>query len=1109
MGLEVRAFGPMEVVRGGAGVRIGSRQQQRLLAMLLLRQGGVVSGSALAELLWPDDPSASVANRLRIQVHRLRRLLGDRDAVQLRRPGYALVLPRAAVDLYQFEELAQRGRAALVSGDRPAAARWFRQAVELHRGPAFQGLDDVVELAIESRRLDELRLAVIEDRITAELALGAPTELVSELDALVASYPLRERFRAQLMTALYRVGRKADALASYRAGRRLLVEELGMEPSEECQALERAILADDPALSGAPAGPPAPGAGPAPPRQLPPDLPAFTGRERQLRALDEQLRPPGTAVISAVEGMAGVGKTALALRWAHRAAEWFPDGQLYVDLRGYAPGAPLRPQQVLERFLRSLGVPDGRIPADPEEAAAAYRSLLAGRRVLVLLDNAADPEQVRPLLPGGDGCVALVTSRSRLAGLVARDGAVGLALGVLPDREATALLVRVLGAGPVAAEPAAASELVRLCAGLPLALRIAAANLASRPALTVAGYLAQLRGADRLAALAVAGDEPAAVRAAFDLSYRRLAGPARRAFRRIGLVPGPEVTAAAVAALAGTDPVDGGRQLATLAAAHLVEEQHPPDRYRCHDLLRAYARELVQTEEPAGEAEIARNRLHRYYRAGAEAADRLAYPQQLRPEPAHPEPAHPEPASPDAGVPPAGFADAAAARRWLDAEWPQLVAVVQLAATNREPVAWQLGVALRGYIMQRVYAADGEAVVECAGSAAAAAGPPEAYGLLLLCLAGLRFRQGRGQQAIDHLAGALAAFRAGGWAEGEGAVLSNLGAVNLQLGRPHDAIRCYTEARALFRAIRSGPEPPAPVTNLGMALVDLGRLREAADHAQRTAAALTDAGLAEPGLLSTAILGLVHRLRGEFGPALRCYAHCLSRYREFGDPAGESTALRGLAEVHCDTGGSVAALELAGAALRLAREIGHDLEEAEALPVLARIHHQRGDLPAADRDSGRALALARRIGNRVLTADSLLGRALVHRSAGAYPPAFGCLDEALRIARAGALRLVEGRTLTTSAVIALAAGDLERAVDDGERALAIHRETGHRPGEAATHALLGQARHRGGAGPAARDHDRHARRLLAGMGVQLGPAGPSGAGEVGSLPDPGGRLVTG
>jgi tetratricopeptide (TPR) repeat protein len=323
-------------------------------------------------------------------------------------------------------------------------------------------------------------------------------------------------------------------------------------------------------------------------------------------------------------------------------------------------------------------------------------------------------------------------------------------------------------------------------------------------------------------------------------------------------------------------------------------------------------------------------------------------------------------------------------------------------------------------------------------------------------------------------------------AEGEGAVLSNLATVHLHLGQPREALRCYTDARALYRRQGSGAEPPSIAVNLGLTLVDLGRLREAATQVRRFVTSVADPGQESYGGHGLAILGIVHRLLGEFGPALRWTCRALSRYREIRDPSGEAIALRGLAEIHCDTGQPATALELSRASLQLARDIGHDVEEAETLLVLAQIHQQRSDPRAADRDSRQALALARRMSNSRLVAETLLCRVLVHHAAGEDRAAATCLQEALTIARAGSLRLLEGRALTAAATTALADGDLIRAARDGEQALAIHRATGHRPGAAVTHALLGRASHLAGDAAAAAE-DRRGRALTARMGLPYDP----------------------
>jgi tetratricopeptide (TPR) repeat protein len=813
------------------------------------------------------------------------------------------------------------------------------------------------------------------------------------------------------------------------------------------------------------------------PRQLPADVPAFTGRARELRKLDGHLRSggsggPATGVIRVLEGTAGVGKTALAVRWAHRAADRFPDGQLYVDLRGYATGPPLAPIQALSGFLRALGLSPEQVPSDLDEAAAAYRSRLADRRVLVLLDNAASAEQVRPLLPGGGGCLVLVTSRDQLSGLVARDGARRLALDVLPASEARSLLARTLGAHRVRAEPAAVSELVDLCGRLPLALRIAAANLTGGRS-AIAGYLAQVRGRDRLSALAVAGDEQAAVAAAFDQSYCRLPEPAQRMFRLLGLVAGPDLTPEAAAALAGTTGEEARRALAALAGAHLVEE-HVPGRYTCHDLLRAYARDRVRATETAADRADALGRLYDYYLATAEAAAELLYPYALR---------LPRPGGAAAAGQPDRFPDPAGAVGWLDAELPNLVAAArQAAADGAGATVWLLADSVRSYLLQRGNTADGESLVEASLLAAAAAGERQAYGCALHARAGLRYRQGRVREAIDDLTRALATFRDTGWQEGQGAALVNLGSVHSHLGRLPDAVGYYTEALALYERIGSRYGQVGVIGNLGVVLLELGRLREAADQAGRAATALADLGSPHVEALNFGTLGEAHRLLGEFGISRRCYSRAQSRYRAMGDRTGEGSILLGQAMIYLDTGQPVPARELAQAALRIARDTEHSGHEAAALAGLASILGRCGQ-PGPARDAGlAALELARQIGDLHGEAEALIALAETGPA-----PDRASADRALEIAQGAGFRLLEGLALTAAAKLSLADGAPARSVKQGEHALTVHAATGHRLGAVRTHDLLARAWSRAGRPDTAGEHRRQARDGLIELGLPAPP----------------------
>jgi tetratricopeptide (TPR) repeat protein/transcriptional regulator with XRE-family HTH domain len=790
-------------------------------------------------------------------------------------------------------------------------------------------------------------------------------------------------------------------------------------------------------------------------RQLPPGVPGFTGRERELATLDlldqrSPAGPDGAAPVAVIAGAAGVGKTALAVHWAHRVAGRFPDGQLYVDLRGYAAAAPLTPLQALARFLRALGVPADQVPADVDEATAAYRSRLADRRMLVLLDNAADPEQVRPLLPGGRDCVVVVTSRDRLLGLAARDGAQRLELDVLPAGDARALLARLLGTARVDAEPAAVAELVELCGRLPLALRISAANLASRLDLPVGDLLAQLRGADRLAALAVAGDEQAAVAAAFDLSYRRLPEPTRRAFRRIGLVPGPDVTAGALAALLDTTPGRADRELAALAGAHLIEERSP-GRYAFHDLLRVYARERAAAEEPPVDAAGARRRLYGYYHRAADQATSLLYPIALRLPGAVPA---------GGGDPPpaATFRDPPEALRWLDGELPNLVAAVQQAATGDTPAAaWLISNGLRGYLQRSAPTADALVIVETALAAAEAAGDRLAAGCVRLGRASLRFRLGYIAGALADSAAALAALGEARWVDGQAAALGNLAHGHGIRGELRQSVGYLQAAAERFGRAGSPGRVAVALADLPVPLLVLGRRQEAVRYARLAADRAAETGWEFIVALNRTNRGTLHWLLGELGPARECFARALAHFRRCGDLGEQSSALSGLAEVHCDRGRPGLAATLARAGQRIARSLEEPYREAGCWLALARIHHRCREPVPARQAAARALALAQQVGDRYAQGRALLALAAALRlDPASHPAARSSVDAARELARSGGLRLLEGQALTESAEIWLAAGDPDRAVAHARRALAAHRETGHRPGELRTRALLSQ-----------------------------------------------------
>lgn len=620
--LHLNLLGPVEGHRGDVPVKLGGPKPRTVLAALLLARGRVISDSRLTTLLWGDHPPATCPAQLHTYASRVRHLLGPGVVVERRRPGYLIRLPEQGVrvDLLEFQEHAARGAEALAAGDPETAAARLRRALAVWRGVALGGVCDPLADA-ERDRLEEERLVTLERRIDADLELGRHAALIPELIALIAADPLREGLRGQLMTALYRSGRQADALAAYRAARATLAAELGLEPSAELRRLQQALLTGHPSLlprtargarEAAPAGPPRQGrstaraprpASPAgaqstpPPAELPPAPADFTGRDQEVIRLATALtsqrpRRPGQAV-HVLTGMPGIGKTSAALRTAHRVKRSYPDGQIHLDLRGSGP-RPLDPAEALGELLRLVGVEPHRIPAAPDDRARAWRTRTADSRLLLVLDDAADERGVRPLLPVTDGCAVLITSRS---GLYALEGASRTVLAPLPPPESRTLFARAAGISPSDVEPAAVSAVVAACAGLPLALRIAGARVLARPHWPLSRYAERLSDPDRTLAELVVAD--LSVRDRLTDAYARLAPPARRALRfHSALGPHP-VAPGTVAGLLGTGPEEADELLADLAAAHWAEAlDHPGGHtYRLHPLVRLFAQGMLAQEE--------------------------------------------------------------------------------------------------------------------------------------------------------------------------------------------------------------------------------------------------------------------------------------------------------------------------------------------------------------------------------------------------------------------------------------------------------------------------------------------------------------------------------
>lgn len=1014
-------LGPPEMWQDERPVPAGGPQQRALLTAMLVNANRVVSAERLITYLWGDRPPAAARNLLQGCVAQLRRICRAADPgwerLVTRPPGYVFEVAPGELDLDRFETLV-----ASATGAPPErAAEILGEALALWRGPALDGVE--VEAArADAAHLEALRLAVLEQRVEADLRLGRFPELVTELDGHVRSHPLHERFWAMLMLAQYGADRQADALATYQQLRTTLIDHLGVEPGPSLRALHKTILDGGDALApyrrDADEGPE--------PAQLPPAVTAFTGRDEHLSVLGKLVDGTAeTAVVGLISGTAGIGKTALAVHWGHRVRDQFPDGQLYANLQGR------RPIDTLAGFLEAFGTPTDQIPADEERATARYRSVVAGRRLLIVLDNADSADQVRPLLPGGSGCLVLVTSRDRLGGLVARDGAWPITLDPLAHADAMTLLARVLGPDRAAAEPEQIAELARLCGCLPLALRIAAANLACQPGRRIADEVVALSADDRLNALEVGGDRHNAVRAAFDRSYLALDPDERMLFRRLGLVPGPDVSRDAAAALAGELPVDTA--LDRLTRANLVQAAGP-GRYLLHDLLRLYAREQADAADRAATA-----RLYDWYVAGCDAAAQTLYPAKLRlPRPA----------------PAVTFDTPARAGAWLDAERANLVAATVFAAANGPyDKALALADGLRGFLWLRMFTVDWELVATAGLAAATAAGDLAGQAAAHLSMADLVRCQGHFPDAIAHYTEAVALAERGGWSRGQAVALGNLGTAHFWLGDLPTAAEHYRQALQLARAEGRLGAQAVRLGNLGLVYWSLGRFAEAADH-QAQALALNRA-LGERGNegVDLANLGECQHALGNLDLARNHLVEALAIHEEVGDRGAEAETRAVLAAVERDAGHLDEAFRLARAAVDLAREAGEHQIAANVLNVLAGVHQRRGETASAIALYEEALRSARATGTRHAELSALLGIAATDPAR-----ARGCAEEALDQARAGGYRAFEAHARAALAAVAKAVGDAAAARQHARHALGIYRACGYRLGVDEMEVMLGRRR---------------------------------------------------
>ncbi|TCB98018.1 tetratricopeptide repeat protein [Micromonospora zingiberis] len=906
--MELRLLGPIEVGHGDAAIVPGRRMHRLLLGLLALRPDAVVPTDDLVEALWQGRAPRTARSMIHSRISELRAALTsgglgeDRIAILTSGDGYRMVLDPEAVDAHRFRQLLARARGDQEGLDWPQRRDMLRAAVGLWRGPAFGGWLPNRPAPPEVQALEDARLTALEQCYEAELNAGADaSSVVDAVTPLAAQHPSRERFTALLMRALVAAGRAGEALRAYERHRRWLAAELGTDPDPALRRLHLELLRSLPPTAGTPTTTAAP-PGPA---QLPAVPAGFVGRQRELAHLDE-LVDGGTRTVALV-GPPGVGKTALVLHWAH-ARSRRPDigGQLYADLRGNDDAPPLPPEAVLERFLRALGVPGEAIPADPEERAARYRTELAHRTAMVVvLDNVATSAQVRPLLPGSGEHLLLVTSRHRLDGLVASHGIGRLSVTPMTEQEADELLVRV--AGP--AQRASLRRVAALCDRLPLALRIASAQLDEGGAAALADRLAG--EGSRLGLLAT---EDVSVRAALGVSARALPEPIRAMFRSLGVHPGQRPSTRAAAALADVPVTTARALLDQLSAAHLVQPI-AEDRHQLHDLVRLFAAEQAATRPE--EAEAALVRVLNWYRDATNEADRTLRPAE-----------RPNFDSPDPGI---RFGTPAAALAWLDAEADNLVAAVESAAARHPRLAWQIAAAMYGWLFRRQHRDRWVQLYTLAGEAARVAGDVAGEALIASRLAIPLSLLDRHDEAARCGGRAYQLRQASGDQLGAATALLNLAAIENNAGRPQEAIRRLTEAEQQSRTLTDATHLRALVrSNLGEAHLLTGRYREAIAH-YAAALELAEAGCGARDVAEILVgLARTHREAGTARDALSYAERAVTQARTAGDVLIEAEAREQSGRARIDLGDLPSGLGELRGALRTYQLKGHRSTDALA-----------------------------------------------------------------------------------------------------------------------------------------------------------------------------------
>ncbi|WP_106190952.1 AfsR/SARP family transcriptional regulator [Umezawaea tangerina] len=934
--LRLAVLGPLRAWLDGVEVELGPPQQRSVLALLLAHGGQPVSVASLVDALWGADHPGSAVNLLHRYVGALRRALepelGHREAGRwlIRGAGgYRFTTDAATLDLLRFRDLMTRARAERAAGSDRQAVHTFAEALALWDGPVAANTPAPVRAHAVFTALEREHVAAVNEATDLALRCDLPKPLLVPLQWVTSQHPFDEPSHSRLILALAAAGYRADALDVYAAIRTRLADELGIDPGAELRAAHESVLREGPEAPAEVRFEPEPlvdAPMPAPsvmPAQLPRDLAVFAGRKDELdHLLAEHDDPAGSTAVTLIRGMAGVGKTTLAVRYVHRIAHLYPDGQLYLNLRGFDhTGDVVQPEDAVRRFLDELGVPSARIPVGFDAQVNLYRSVLAERRVLVVLDNARDAEQVRPLLPGATGCHVVVTSRNQLLSLVAVEGARPLLLSPLSKGDSREFLVRRLGSRSAASDPAAVSEIIELCAGLPLALAIVAARAALQPLHPLSAVAAALRDTkDSLDSFADA-DSIIDARAAFTWSYQALGPAAAEMFRRLALHPGPEVPARAAAALLGVPVAKAVPLLDELERGHLVS-QYAPRRYTMHDLVRVYANELAEAVDTVGVRRAARGRVLDHYLHSAFLAAGLIDPHR-----------------PPIALPPLGegavvepIADRAAAQAWTNTMSPTLFAAIEMSAEHRfDEHTWRLGWTFdpfldrNGHWHQKVTAQ--EAALAATGRTGERAGRAYVHRSL-----------GYAHKHLGNLVRAAGQFRSAlelyvelGNLRGEARTHQNIADLCGRQNMHQQALEHEIRAHEISRLLGDRLMEADCINNLGCAHSDLG------DHEQGVLlcekALLMSRELENRSLEAAAqdSLGTIHDRAGRHSRAILCYRQALEVHRDLQDLYSEAVTLRNLAAVHLGTGDTRAAEEYTRqAAAVLGQPVRFELSAASA-----------------------------------------------------------------------------------------------------------------------------------------------------------------------------------